>query len=82
MSALRAHEQLSPFIQQCITNFETLSSKIAESRHLDDNSQFPQPEGFSNTNFQDIFYDVGFDPDNLLFRREDMSWLSNFDLNQ
>ncbi len=81
MTALRAHEHLSPFIQQCAANFQSLSSKITESHHLDSSSQLSPSEGPSNTYFQDIFHDVGFDPDNLLFSREDMTWFSNFELN-
>ncbi|KAF4625816.1 hypothetical protein G7Y89_g12348 [Cudoniella acicularis] len=83
MSALRAHEYLSPFVQQCVATFQTLSSKISGTHHPGGGSgQFGPPEGSSNTYFQDVFQDMGFDPDNFLFGKEDMSWLSNFESTQ
>jgi hypothetical protein len=78
MLTLRAHEHLSPFVQQCLTTFQTLSYKITETHHSG-GSQLPPLEGSSNTYFQDVFQDMGFDPDNFLFGKEDMSWLSNFE---
>ena len=84
MSALRAHEHLSPFVQQCVATFHTLSCKITESQHLGTRGgqSLAGEGGAANMNFQDIFQDMGFDSDNLLFGREDMSWLGNFDPNQ
>jgi hypothetical protein len=82
MSALHAHEHLSLFIQQCVSTFQSLSSKILETHHSSTGrSQFPLPEGGppSNIYFQDVFQDLGFDHDNLLFGKDDMTWLSNFE---
>lgn len=74
MSVLRAHEHLGRFVEECVTAFQTLSCQISESHHPGDRSI---PEGPSNTYFQDVFHDMGFDPDSLLFGVEDMSWLGN-----
>lgn len=79
MSALRAHEHLSPFVQQCVTTFQTLSRRILDTHHPTGGEQFPPPEGSSNTYFQDVVQDMGFDPDMFLFDKEDMTWPSNFE---
>jgi hypothetical protein len=77
MSALRAHEHFSPFVQQCVSTFQSLSSRILETHH---HSTFPPPDGGpSNIYFQDVFQDLGFDPDNLLFGKDDVTWLSSFE---
>lgn len=81
MSILRAHEHLSPYVQQSVATFETLAFKISES--LNQGSGQPTTlDGSSNTYFQDIFQDMGFDHDNFLFGKEDMAWLSNIDSSQ
>jgi hypothetical protein len=83
MAALNAHEHFNPFVQQCVSTFQTLSTRILETHHgnsIIGRSQFPPSEGGpSNSYFQDLFQDLGFDPDNLLFGKDDMTWLSNFD---
>ncbi len=79
LSTLRAHEHLSPFVQQCVANFEALSSKISETHYSNGAPQPSVPDRSSSTYFQDVFQDIGFDPDNFLFGKEDMAWLSNFE---
>jgi hypothetical protein len=76
MSALHAHENFSPFVQQRVSTFQTLSSRILETHH---NTFLPLEGGPSNVYFQDVFQDLGFETDNLLFGKDDMTWLSNFD---
>jgi len=76
ISALQAHSHLSPFVKQCVTTFQTLSSKIRNVQHPGDGGL---PEASSTSYFQDAFQDMGFDADNFLFGKEDMSWLSNFE---
>jgi hypothetical protein len=73
---LQAHEHLSPFIRNCITWYQTLSCKILETNP----SNWKTGEGSSNSYFQDVFQDMGFDPDNFLFGKEDMSWLWNLEV--
>jgi hypothetical protein len=33
MAALHAHEHFSPFVQQCVATFQTLSARILETHH-------------------------------------------------
>ena len=74
MSALRAHEHLSTYVQQCVQTFETLSTRILKTRHPnpDGNADVPLEEGSSGLYFNDLFQDVGFDFDNFLFGTEDI----------
>jgi hypothetical protein len=81
ISALHAHKHLSPFIQQCTATFETLSCNILGT-HRPGSYQLNPPDVSPDIYFQDIFQDIGFDPDNFLFGKDDMSWLGNFDSNQ
>lgn len=82
MLVLRSHAHLSPSIQQCITTFETLSSKISQAQqHLasDDPIALASDSGGSSTvHPQDNFQQFGFDLDSPLFGAEDMTWLVNF----
>ena len=73
ISALRAHEHLCTYVQQCIRTFETLSARILETRYPkpDGSGDDPLEEGTSGFFFDDIFQDVGFDFDNFLFGTED-----------
>jgi hypothetical protein len=75
---LQAHSHLSPFVQQCIVTFQTLSSKI-EEMHNPGRGQSPTIETSGSSYFQDAIQDIGFDPDSFLFCMEDMSWLRNSD---
>ncbi len=65
MSALRAHDHLSAFVQQCIRIFETLSARALESRDPSSvgNGDALPPESFIIDN---LFQDVGFDFDDFL----------------
>lgn len=80
MLVLRAHCHLSALVKQCVTTFQTLSSKIMGAQspvgrqdgHLDSSGP---PNGY----FHDLFQDVEFDVDNSVFGVEDMAWLSQFD---
>lgn len=78
MSMLHTHEHLSQFIQQCTATFETLSCNTLGT-HRPGSSNLNQPEVSPDTYFQDIFQDIGFDPDNFLFGKEDMSWMKNYE---
>lgn len=73
MSAFRALEHLSPFVKQCVENFQALSSKVLETHR----SRPCVP--LDGTYFQDLFEDIGFDADDYLFGKEDMSWLGNLE---
>lgn len=76
VDALRAHEHLSPFVEQCLATFLTLSCKISETHHPG-GGEASMPKRPSNAYFQDVFQDLGFDPDSLLFGMDDMSWLTD-----
>lgn len=76
LSMLQVHEHLSPFVRNCRTWYRTLSCKILETNP----SGGRKGEGSSNSYFQDVFQDMGFDPDNFLFGKEDMSWLWNLEV--
>ncbi|PGH12053.1 hypothetical protein AJ80_06872 [Polytolypa hystricis UAMH7299] len=75
MSALRAHEHLSTYVQQCIRTFETLSTRILETQKPKPggSEDVPLQEGISDSLFDDIFQDVGFDFDHFLFGMEDIN---------
>lgn len=78
MAALHAHKHFSQFVQQCVSTFQTLPTRILETHH--GSGQVPPPEGGPpNGYFQDLFQDLGFETDNLLFGKDDMTWLSNFE---
>lgn len=81
MTTLQAHENLSPYVLQCLTTFQNLSDKIMHV-HGSGNSQLASLEVPSSTYFQDIFHDMGFEPETFLFGKDDISWLSNFDAPQ
>ncbi|KIN05468.1 hypothetical protein OIDMADRAFT_48999 [Oidiodendron maius Zn] len=68
MSALRTHEHLSTYIQQCIRTFETLLMRIMETRYpnSDGSGEAAIEEGTSYF-FGDIFQDVGFDFDIYIY---------------
>lgn len=76
MLLLRAHEHLSPFVQQCVANFESLSCTLSGS-HWADGGPILTSEGSSNTNIKNVFQDLGFDADNIFFDMEEMNWLNN-----
>ncbi|KAL2834366.1 hypothetical protein BDW59DRAFT_137767 [Aspergillus cavernicola] len=71
--ALRAHDLLTPYVQQCIWTFNTLAARITgKALHhpiVDDSGADPlMAEGVC---FDDIFQDINFDFDNFLFGPED-----------
>jgi hypothetical protein len=72
MSALRAHEHLSTYVQQCVRTFEMLSARILETQcpRTDNDGDVPL-EGTPGF-FDDIFQDAGFNFDNFLFGAEDI----------
>lgn len=88
MDALKEHENLSPFVAQCVGMFQGLRERIREM-HLTKEDETRQAVGEEREGeageanptsyFQDAFHDIGFDPDNFLFGKEDLSWLSNFE---
>lgn len=73
LSALRVHEHLSTYVPQCIRTFETLSTRILETR-------YSNPDGSGNATLEetsglfgdDIFQDMGFDFDSFLYGTEDI----------
>lgn len=81
MLALRSHAHMSPSVQQCITTFETLSTKISQAQQHPTSGKGIASDGggCSTLYFQDHFQEIGFDLDNSLFGAEDMAWLVNFD---
>ncbi|OQD72177.1 hypothetical protein PENPOL_c001G07721 [Penicillium polonicum] len=73
--ALRAHEHLSPYVQQCVWTFETLAARIMGKPYLslDGSGCDLMVDGSSGGSFDDIFQDVNFDFDNFIFGPEDFS---------
>ena len=73
ISALRAHEHLSIYVQQCVRSFETLSDKVAQMRCLNGDSSSSaqiEDEPFSFL-IDEIFQDVNFDLNDVLFNNVD-----------
>lgn len=69
ISALRAHEHLSTYVPRCIQKFEFLSTRIAQTRQTNEetNGEFPlqfQDEDLFN---DDIFQDLGWNFDDFLY---------------
>ncbi|PLB51374.1 putative fungal-specific transcription factor [Aspergillus steynii IBT 23096] len=62
LSALRAHEHLSPYVSQCIKTFETLSSRILNAQYPGTNDSHPLPlnEETPCFTFDDILQDLDF----------------------
>ncbi|KAJ6082083.1 hypothetical protein N7499_006957, partial [Penicillium canescens] len=71
--ALRAHEHLSPYVQQCLWTFETLAARITGKPYpsMDGGGCGLMVDGSSGVSFDDIFKDVNFDFDNFIFGPED-----------
>jgi hypothetical protein len=71
--ALRAHEHLSPYVQQCLWTFETLAARITGNPYpsMDGSGCGLMVDGSSGVSFDDIFKDVNFDFDNFIFGPED-----------
>ncbi|KAI1378154.1 putative fungal-specific transcription factor [Hypoxylon crocopeplum] len=78
IAALQAHEHLSPFVEQCVSTFHTLSCKLTDLQQQS-SGQAPPLEGPSSTYFQDVFHDMGFGADDFLFGKDAMYWLNNFE---
>lgn len=72
LSALRAHEHLSIYVQQCIRTFELLSTRILGTQYPtpDATGGMPPEEATSGSLFDHIFQDLGFDCDSFLFGME------------
>jgi hypothetical protein len=61
MSALRAHDHLSAYVQQCIRVFETLSARTLESRYpnsVGSGDALPLDSFLVDNLFQDVGYDL------------------------
>ncbi|KXG47595.1 Transcription factor [Penicillium griseofulvum] len=72
LMALRAHEHLSPYVQQCVWTFETLAARITgKSPSLDGIGCGLIADGPAGACFDDIFKDVNFDFDSFIFGPED-----------
>lgn len=74
ISTLHAHEPLSPYVAQCSSALQMLSSKITETR-----PPAVPSDSSSGACVQDIFEGIDLEPDNLLFGAEDISWLTSFE---
>ena len=73
ISALRAHEHLSRYVQQCIRTFECLSTKILETRLPKRDSSFEIPlDVHDEFCLDNIFPDEGLNFDNFLFGVDDI----------
>ncbi|KAF4762038.1 hypothetical protein HAV15_007956 [Penicillium sp. str.  len=73
--ALRAHEHLSPYVQQCVWTFETLAARIMGKPYpsLEGSGCDLIVDGSSGVSFDDIFKDINFDFDNFIFGPENFS---------
>ncbi|OQE04287.1 hypothetical protein PENSOL_c001G01320 [Penicillium solitum] len=73
--ALRAHEHLSPYVQQCVWTFETLAARIMGKPYpsLGGSGCDLIVDGSSGVSFDDIFKDINFDFDNFIFGPENFS---------
>ncbi|KAJ5200200.1 hypothetical protein N7491_009000 [Penicillium cf. griseofulvum] len=70
--ALRAHEHLSPYVQQCVWTFETLAARITgKFPSLDGSGCGLMADGFAGACFDDLFKDVNFDFDSFIFGPEE-----------
>lgn len=76
MSALCAHEHLSPSVQRCVSTFQKMWQRVTDM-HGPVGDQASPSEVPSNTCFQDIFQHLGFEADDPLFGMENMAWLGN-----
>jgi hypothetical protein len=67
ISALRDHQHLSAYVQECICTFETLAARILnpQSSNALNNMNTPFPDGDFGFVFDDLFYDAGLDFDGL-----------------
>jgi hypothetical protein len=67
ISALRDHQHLSAYVQECICTFETLAARILnpQSSNALNNTNTPFPDGDLGFVFDDLFYDAGLDFDGL-----------------
>lgn len=74
LSTLRAHEHLSTYVPQCIRTFETLSTRILQTRNSNSDTcgDFPCVEEASGSFFDDLFQNIGSDFDNFLFGADDL----------
>jgi hypothetical protein len=69
ISALRDHQHLSVYVQQCIGTFETLSARILEPRRTksEENTSAPFGESDFEFVFEDLLCDAGLDFDGFVF---------------
>jgi hypothetical protein len=75
ISALRDHQHLSAYVQQCICTFETLSARILEPRSSDslDNTRAPFSDNDFGFVFDDLFCDGVLDFDGFVFSTDDVA---------
>ena len=72
LAALRAHEHLSAYVPQCVWTFETLSTKILQTKCPFPEAQL-QGEGASAGWLDDtMFQEIDFDFDNFCFGMENI----------
>ncbi|KAJ5817945.1 hypothetical protein N7447_007953 [Penicillium robsamsonii] len=71
--ALRIHEHLSPYVQQCLCTFETLAARITGKSYtsLGVSGYGSMVDESAGVCFDDIFKGVNFDFDNFIFGPED-----------
>jgi len=77
ISMLQAHKHLSPFISQFITTLQNISNKVWETHNTTVQSGDATPDGYSNAFMEDLFRDIGFDPNNPAFGLDDMYWVND-----
>jgi hypothetical protein len=72
ISALRDHQHLSAYVQECICTFETLAARILNPRSSNslDNTRTPFSDDDFGFVFDDLFYDAGLDFDGLGYSTE------------
>ena len=80
MSALCAHEHLSPSVKRCIAAFQKTWQKVTDLGHLGSDQCLP-PAGISTAWFQDVFQHIGFEAENPFLGIESPAWLDDFEWN-
>ncbi|OTA07477.1 Zn2Cys6 transcriptional regulator [Trichoderma parareesei] len=80
LAALRAHEHLSLYVQQCARTFETLAARILNARCLSVNGNgiMASDDGAPGLFLDDMFQDVNFDLDEFLFSVDDTGRRTNY----
>jgi hypothetical protein len=75
ISALRDHQHLSAYVQECICTFETLAARILKPQSSSslDNKRTPFSDDDFGFVFDDLFYNAGLDFDRFVYSTDDMA---------